>query len=60
MYSDKEKQALSSLYGRCNETQNKYYDFNKLQEYLERRLTFKVLERRNNGEADKSGSNRKG
>lgn len=60
MYSDKEKQELSSLYGKCFATQNKYYDFNKLKEYLERRLTFKLLERRNHGEADKSGSNRKG
>ena len=60
MYNDKEKIEVSSLYGTQHATESKYYDFNKLQEYLERRLTFKVLERRNHGEADKSRSNRKG
>ena len=60
MYSDKEKQEVSSLYGTCSAAQNKYYDFNKLKEFFERRLTFKLLERRNHGEADKSRSNRKG
>ena len=56
MLTNKEKIELSSLYA----TKSKYYDVRILQKVLEERLTLKVLERRNHGEADKSRSNRKG
>lgn len=60
MLTDKEKTELSSLYGTLHATASKYYDFNRLQKYFEERLTFKLLDRRNHGEANKSRSNRQG
>ena len=60
MLTDKEKTELSSLYGTLHATDSKYYDFNRLQKYIEERLTFKLLERSNHGKANKSRSNRQG
>ena len=56
MYSDKDKIDVSSLYG----TPSEFYDLSRLQKACEERLTFKLMERRNHGKANKSGSNRQG
>lgn len=51
-----DKKDINSLYG----TPSKFYDLATLQKMFEEAWTFKLQERRRNGKANKSRSNRQG